>query len=148
MATALCALAVAAIPLTALLAQPASAPYTIVETGQGFANLQDAVNAVGDARGTIGLLGSWNKAARGGAIWETKPGTEGGKPEVVQVGFVEPDWRAAHKLLAVRDPKAYAEKRQIELAGPDGGDLSVGVRLTLPVLEGDDAPDDYEPPGD
>lgn len=53
LATALAALAVAAIPLTALLAQAARAPYTVAETGQGFANLQDAVNAIGDARGTI-----------------------------------------------------------------------------------------------
>ena len=55
LAGALAALAVAAIPLTALLAQPARAPYTVLETGQGFANLQDAVNAVGDGRGTIAI---------------------------------------------------------------------------------------------
>ena len=53
LASAIAAIAVAAIPLTALLAQPAQAPYTVAVTGQGFANLQDAVNAIGDARGTI-----------------------------------------------------------------------------------------------
>lgn len=55
LAAAICVAAAAAIPLTALLAQPARSPYTVVETGQGFANLQDAVNAIGDARGTIAI---------------------------------------------------------------------------------------------
>jgi Right handed beta helix region len=30
-----------------------SAPYTVVESGRGFARLQDAVNAIGDGMGTI-----------------------------------------------------------------------------------------------
>jgi len=33
--------------------QPASRPFTIVETGQGFAHLADAVAAIGDGEGTI-----------------------------------------------------------------------------------------------
>jgi hypothetical protein len=49
------ALAVAAIPLSALLAQQRSAPFTVVETGQGFAQLQDAVNAIGQGSGTIAI---------------------------------------------------------------------------------------------
>ena len=52
-AAVLAAACVAAIPLSALWAQTAPAPYTIAETGRGFANLQEAVNAIGNARGTI-----------------------------------------------------------------------------------------------
>jgi len=55
LALAIAALAVAAIPTAALLAQGSAAPYTIVETGQGFERLQDAVNAIGDTRGTIAI---------------------------------------------------------------------------------------------
>ena len=51
----LAAFAVAAIPLTALLAQQRSAAFTVVETGQGFAQLQDAVNAIGEGTGTIAI---------------------------------------------------------------------------------------------
>jgi len=40
--------------LSAPLAQAQdTAPYTVIETGQGFARLQDAVNAIGGASGTI-----------------------------------------------------------------------------------------------
>ncbi|MGB3167626.1 MAG: right-handed parallel beta-helix repeat-containing protein [Alteraurantiacibacter sp.] len=49
------ALAIAAIPFAALLAQTVPAPYTVIETGQGFTRLQDAVDAIGDARGTIAI---------------------------------------------------------------------------------------------
>lgn len=41
-----------AIPLAVATAQPPQ-PYTVVETGQGFARLQDAVLAIGDGQGTI-----------------------------------------------------------------------------------------------
>jgi len=47
--------AVTAIPATALLAQPRSAAYTVVETGQGFTRLQDAVDAIGDRQGSIAI---------------------------------------------------------------------------------------------
>lgn len=47
-------LAIAAIPVGALLAQPAS-PFTVVESGRSFASLQDAVNAIGDGTGTIAV---------------------------------------------------------------------------------------------
>lgn len=53
--TALAAVSVATIPLTALLAQANDAPFTVVETGQGFSRLQDAVSAIGDGRGTIAI---------------------------------------------------------------------------------------------
>ena len=49
----LAALAVAAIPLSAVIAQDRGASFTVVETGQGFARLQDAVSAIGTAKGTI-----------------------------------------------------------------------------------------------
>src|SRR5688572_27136518 len=49
------ALAALAVPATALLAQDAPARYTVVETGQGFNRLQQAVDAIGDARGTIAI---------------------------------------------------------------------------------------------
>jgi hypothetical protein len=56
-AAALAAIAVMAIPLGALFAQGASpqssSPFTVVETGQGYARLQQAVDAIGDGRGTI-----------------------------------------------------------------------------------------------
>src|SRR5438105_951813 len=52
---ALAALAVAAIPMGALLAQSQASPYTVVETGQGYARLQQAVDAIGDGRGTIAI---------------------------------------------------------------------------------------------
>lgn len=42
----------AAIAATPLLAQN-GAPYTVVETGRGYARLQDAVNAIGNGRGTV-----------------------------------------------------------------------------------------------
>ena len=52
---ALAVLAVLAIPIGALLAQPAGATYTVVETGQGYARLQQAVDAIGSGRGTIAI---------------------------------------------------------------------------------------------
>ncbi|SFF87300.1 Right handed beta helix region [Novosphingobium sp. CF614] len=49
------ALLLAVQPAEFVSAQNASgaAPYTIVETGRGYASLQDAVNAIGEGRGTI-----------------------------------------------------------------------------------------------
>ena len=44
---------VAAIPAAAVFAQGARVPYTVAETGQRFAALQEAVNAIGDRAGTI-----------------------------------------------------------------------------------------------
>ncbi|MFC3100184.1 right-handed parallel beta-helix repeat-containing protein [Altererythrobacter lauratis] len=53
--SALAALAAAAAIPAALLAQGSPAPFTVVETGQGFANLQAAVDSIGDGRGTIAI---------------------------------------------------------------------------------------------
>lgn len=36
-------------------AQQRAAPFTVVETGQGFANLQQAVDAIGDGQGSIAI---------------------------------------------------------------------------------------------
>lgn len=53
------ALAFAAAPFAVVASATADAqegsapPYTVVESGQGFARLQDAVNAIGNGRGTI-----------------------------------------------------------------------------------------------
>ena len=50
----LAALAVAAIPAAALLAQPQTeAPFTVPETGRGYATLQQALDAIGDGSGTV-----------------------------------------------------------------------------------------------
>jgi hypothetical protein len=55
LASALAALAIAAIPLGALLAQDSPAPFTVMETGQGYTRLQQAVDAIGDRQGTIAI---------------------------------------------------------------------------------------------
>ncbi len=61
---ALGALAVAAIPFAALVAQPAAVPFTVVETGRGFTSLQQAVRAIGDGRGTIAIApGTYRQCA-------------------------------------------------------------------------------------
>ena len=44
---------IAAISATALWAQGARAPYTVIESGRSFAALQEAVNAIGEGPGTI-----------------------------------------------------------------------------------------------
>ena len=51
----LAALAVAAIPAAALLAQERAANFTVVESGRGYARLQDAVSAIGSGSGTIAI---------------------------------------------------------------------------------------------
>lgn len=47
------ALALLALCLAAPLGAQASGPFTVVETGQGYGSLQDAVSAIGDGEGTI-----------------------------------------------------------------------------------------------
>lgn len=51
----LAAIAVIAIPIGALLAQESAPGYTVVETGQRYSRLQQAVNAIGNGRGTIAV---------------------------------------------------------------------------------------------
>ncbi|WP_395330686.1 right-handed parallel beta-helix repeat-containing protein [Novosphingobium sp. BL-8H] len=52
-ALSLVALPLIALPATGSQAQNATAPYTVVETGRSYARLQEAVDAIGDGRGTI-----------------------------------------------------------------------------------------------
>jgi len=60
----LAALAVAAIPAAAVLAQPGAIPFVVVETGRGFTSLQQAVRAIGDGRGTIAIApGTYRQCA-------------------------------------------------------------------------------------
>lgn len=49
------ALLLALQPAEFVSAQSAAAPYTVVETGRGYTRLQEAVDAIGDGRGTIRL---------------------------------------------------------------------------------------------
>jgi hypothetical protein len=73
-------LAALALSATPLLAQGGSASFTIRETGQGFGSLQEAVNAIGNARGTIVIApGRYRQCAvqEGGdiAFAAAQPGT-------------------------------------------------------------------------
>lgn len=61
---ALAALAASALPAAMLLAQPASRMFTVVESGDSFATLQDAINAIGNARATIRIApGTYRQCA-------------------------------------------------------------------------------------
>lgn len=51
--TAVALIAVAAIPGSGLTAQGNAAPFTVEQSGQGFATLQQAVDAIGQGTGTI-----------------------------------------------------------------------------------------------
>ncbi len=58
------ALAIAAVPAAVLMAQPVPGAFTVVESGESFATLQDAVNAVGNTRGTIRIApGTYRQCA-------------------------------------------------------------------------------------
>ncbi len=66
----LAALAVAAIPAGAVLAQ-GNAPFTVVESGKSYAMLQDAVNAIGNGTGTIAIANGTHRQCavqQGGSI--------------------------------------------------------------------------------
>ena len=62
---AVAALAVAAIPLAAVMAQaPQQAAFTVMETGRSYASLQQAVSSVGGRRGTIEIApGTYRQCA-------------------------------------------------------------------------------------
>ena len=65
---AVAAIAVAAIPMAALFAQERQGPFTVMETGRSFDHLQDAVDSIGDARGTIAIApGRYEQCAVQGA---------------------------------------------------------------------------------
>lgn len=68
---AVAALAVGAIPAAALLAQSAPAPFTVLETGERYASLQQAVDAIGNGEGTIAIAsGTYSECAvqEGGSV--------------------------------------------------------------------------------
>lgn len=76
---ALAAAAIAAIPLTALFAQERTVPFTVVESGESFDRLQQAVDAIGEGSGTIAIApGTYRQCAvqEGGSVayLSTQPG--------------------------------------------------------------------------
>lgn len=77
---ALIALAAAAVPTAVLLAQPVPGAFTVTEGGATYATLQEAVNAVGNARATIRIApGTYRQCAvqeQGVIVYEAaEPGT-------------------------------------------------------------------------
>ncbi|MDP5104329.1 MAG: right-handed parallel beta-helix repeat-containing protein [Erythrobacter sp.] len=69
-----------ALPVVAVKAQPVPDAFTVIETGDSFATLQDAVNAVGNARATIRIQpGTYRQCVvqeRGVIIYEAlEPGS-------------------------------------------------------------------------
>lgn len=73
------AIAVAAIPAAAVLAQ-STANFTVVETGRGFSSLQDAVDAIGNGSGTIAIAAGTHRQCAvqtGGSVsyMASQPGT-------------------------------------------------------------------------
>jgi len=69
-----------AVPLTVVPAQQRSAPFTVVETGQGYEKLQAAVDAIGAGKGTIAIAsGRYAQCAVQGAgdiaYLATEPGS-------------------------------------------------------------------------
>jgi hypothetical protein len=77
---ALAALAVAAIPVAALMAQGRAVAFTVVETGRGYEDLQSAVNAIGNGEGSISIApGTYRQCAvqQGGTVTylAAQPGT-------------------------------------------------------------------------
>ncbi len=74
------ALLVSAAIASTALAQGGGAPFTVVETGQGFASIGDALAAIGDRRGTISIApGTYHQCGvqQGGdvTIRAAKPGS-------------------------------------------------------------------------
>lgn len=70
----------AILPAAALTAQPVPGAFTVVETGRSYAELQEAVNAVGNARATIRIApGTYRQCAvqeQGVIIYEAaEPGS-------------------------------------------------------------------------
>lgn len=72
--------AASALPVSLLSAQPVPDAFTVVESGQRFATIQEAVDAIGDRRGTIRIApGTYRQCAvqeAGVIVYEaTEPGT-------------------------------------------------------------------------
>ena len=65
------ALAVAASPVAAVLAQSGEPAFTVIETGRGYATLQQAVDAIGEGQGSISIApGTYRQCAvqQGGVV--------------------------------------------------------------------------------
>ena len=112
------------LPLFALIAIPAAAqgsgaPYVVAESGAGFTRLQDAVNAIGNARGTILIA----------------PGTHR-DCAVQQGGFVT--FRATQPLGAVFDGVTCEGKAALVLRG-QGAEIDGLVFQNLRVPDGNGA---------
>lgn len=74
------AAAIALIPLGAALAQGSQGPFTVVQTGQSFGTLQQAVDAIGSGDGTVAIApGNYRQCAvqEAGSIafFASEPGT-------------------------------------------------------------------------
>lgn len=125
-------LAAASLPVATLSfnasAQPVPDAFTIVETGQRFATLQDAVDAVGDRRGTIRIApGTYRQCAvqEGGVIVY----------EAVEPGSVTFMARACEGKAAFVLRGLGAEIRGITFSNmkvPDGN--GAGIRLERGAL--------------
>ena len=123
------ALAAAAIlPLSLAAAQPVPDAFTVVETGKRFATLQDAVDAIGNRRGTIRIApGTYRQCAvqEGGVIVY-----EAAEPGTVTFMARTCEGKAAFVLRGTG-----AEIRGITFSGlrvPDGN--GAGIRLERGAL--------------
>jgi hypothetical protein len=76
----------------------------------------------------VSLLAGIALHAKGGQLFNAQ-GEPVGAPVVS-------DWRAGSKLLAIRNPEHYAEKRRHEISAPDGAPLE--VQIYMPELESED----------
>jgi hypothetical protein len=120
---AVAALAVLAIPLAALLAQAPSGPFTVEETGRSYASLQQAVDAIGNSRGTITIApGRYDQCAVQDAGVVTYAAREYGKAVL--------EGRACEGKAALVLRGTGAEVRGLVLRGIYVGDGNgAGIRL-------------------
>ena len=116
------------VPAAVLVAQPVPEAFTVVETGQSFGTLQEAVNAIGQGRGTIRIQpGTYRQCAvqEGGVIVYEAP-----KPGSVTFTARSCEGKAAFVLRGVG-----AEIRGITFSNmrvPDGN--GAGIRLEKGAL--------------
>lgn len=125
---ALALLAAVVLPLAALRAQPVPDAFTVIESGQRFATLQEAINAIGNTRATIRIApGTYRQCAvqeRGVIVYEA--------PEPGSVTFMA---RACEGKAALVLRGTGAEVRGITFSNivvPDGN--GAGIRLEKGAL--------------
>ncbi|WP_285712205.1 right-handed parallel beta-helix repeat-containing protein [Erythrobacter oryzae] len=120
--------AAALLPAAALTAQPAPGAFTVAESGKRFATLQEAVDAIGEGRGTIRIApGTYRQCAvqQGGVIVY----------EALQPGSVTFTGRACEGKAAFVLRGIGAEIRGItfsDIRVPDGN--GAGIRLEKGAL--------------